>query len=213
MSSAKHYAGPRFVYFRRHRWAQCYCARAASWTFRNLYGTLYGQSYVAPDAQSLEALLRLQTSGVYVSWFIREPIARLLSVYRRFAALEERFQKHGIVYPLSNEMWAANRDGKLFSTIDEFAQRAISDFPHDKHIALQEGTFGDIPDFMAPLEHPKAWLLLTERVRGLPENLPQDNAAPQREITLSDSTREMLAKFYWPDTALHERLWREIDRA
>ena len=207
MSSAKHYAGPRFVYFRPHRWVQCYCARAASWTFRNLYGALYGQPYEAPDQQSLEDLLRFQTSGSYVSWFVREPLARFVSVYRRFAAPVD-YQR-----PMSPEMRAANRDGKLFSSIDVFADRALNSFPHDKHIAAQEGTFGAIPDFWAPLEHPKTWLLLRERVQGLPEQMPQDNAAPQREIALSDSTREMLAKFYWPDTALHDRLWREIDRA
>ena len=114
---------------------------------------------------------------------------------------------------MSPEMRAANRDGKLFSSIDVFADRALNSFPHDKHIALQEGTFGNIPDFMAPLEHPGAWGRLAARVPGLPATMPRDNAASGAHPAMSDSTREMLAKFYWPDTALHDRLWREIDRA
>lgn len=211
MSAAKHLAGPRFVYFKQHRWAHCYCARAASWTFRNLYGRLYGVPYEAPDTQTLEELLRLQVSGVFVSWFVREPIARFLSVYRRFAALEQRFVEHGIVYPMSIEMRRANTDGKLFSSLDVFTNRALNDFVYDKHIAPQADACGDIPNLMAPLEHPKAWPLVRAARPTLPAVLPRDNRAVGISAEPAEDTLRNLRKFYAADIALHDRLWRELD--
>jgi hypothetical protein len=205
VSAAHDIQAPRFVLYPRHRWAQCYCARAGSWTFRNLYVELYGSPYAQPAVQTHEQLLRAQLGGALVAWFVRQPHARFASVYHHFKAKQLRWARDGINFPKTFEMAQANYDGRLFESIDIFAERALACFPDDKHIAPQVGTFGEIPELIAPLYRAaEAWEIMKPRFpRPVPATLPINNSNGAVPIeNIPDSVR----KFYAADT----EFWRGV---
>lgn len=210
MTAAHDVTAPRFVYFRKHRWAQCYCARAGSWTFRTLYKTLYGGDYEQPETQTLEELLRLQASGVFVAWFVRHPLVRFMSVYQYFRSKHIRWHRDGIVYPKSSDMREADFDGRLFSSPATFAERAFACFPDDKHIAPQADMFGGIPDFVAPLYRSvEAWERMKPRIRGdVPRDLPVVNSVGS---VMMDDVPDSAKRFYAADMEFFKRINADFD--
>lgn len=173
---AKHEGRLRYVPFARHRWAHCHFPRAGSWSFRDLYRTLYGEKDYGSDFQKADQLVELQRLGWFVTWLVREPLTRFTSVYKYFALLEDRFKRTGTWYATSPEMRKANSDGRLFESIDTFAERAFNSFAKDKHIALQTGWGAECADLIAPLERSvAAWRIIQSRVAGLP-HMPWKNS-------------------------------------
>jgi hypothetical protein len=141
----------RFVALPEHRWAHCHFPRAGSWSARTLAADLLGREYRQPNDQTAEQLGALKAQGWLTTWFVREPVQRFMSVYGHFHHLHKRWQTLGIVYSISPDMRAANADGQLFSSPEVFADRAIHDFPRDKHIAPQTGWGAEQCELIAPL--------------------------------------------------------------
>jgi hypothetical protein len=175
--AAKHEARLRYVPFDRHRWAHCYSARAGSWSFRDLYRVLYGEKDFGRDHQTKDQLDELKGFGWFVTWFVRDPIARFTSVFKYFALLEDRFKRTGTWYATSPEMRKANADGRLFESIDTFAERAFNSFAKDKHIAKQTGWGAECADLIAPLERSvAAWRVIESRVAEPLPHMPWKNS-------------------------------------
>lgn len=112
--------------------------------------------------------MALKAAGWLTTWFVREPLGRIHSVYRYFAAREQRFRERGIVYAMSWPMRVAYDRGRLFESFETFVERALNDFPHDKHIAPQTGWGAEQCEIIAPLER--------SAEVALPITLPRINA-------------------------------------
>lgn len=128
--------------------------------------------------------------------------------YWRFASVFRYFQKPGRAR--SKEMRAANADGWLFRSIDVFAERALNDFPNDKHIAPQTGWGAEIADIQAPLYRAgDAWVLIRNRVsKPLPDLFPRINAnVDSQECEVPAIVRS----FYANDYAYWARVCADFD--
>jgi hypothetical protein len=206
---AKHEGRLRFTPFARHRWAHCHFPRAGSWSFRDLYRTLYGEKDYGRDHQTKDELADLQRVGWLVSWFVRDPIARFTSVFKYFALLEDRFKRTGTWYATSPQMRKANTDGRLFESIDTFAERAFNSFPRDKHIALQTGWGAECADFIAPLERSAtAWRFIRARAAEPLPPMPWKNATGDAGHW---ATPWQVRQFYDTDITYHRKVCAEFN--
>jgi hypothetical protein len=181
----------RFIALPQHRWAHVHFPRAGSWSARTLAADLLGGEYRQPNDQTAEQLAALKARGWLTSWLVRDPIARFVSVFRYFQKPDRARSK---------EMRAANADGRLFASIDIFAERAFNDFPCDKHIAPQTGWGAEQCEIIAPLERSGEVVL--------PIALPRLNAnvdARECEVPLA------VQQFYANDYAYWQRVCADFD--
>lgn len=96
---------------------------------------------------------------------------------------------------------AANADGRLYESVATFAERALNDFPTDKHIAPQTGWGAETCEVIAPLERSAEVVL--------PVPLPHINSTARGSSVLE--TPQFVRKFYADDITYWNKVCANSD--
>jgi hypothetical protein len=185
----KHAVAARYVGLPASGLAILYCCKVGTWTFRSL-----GKEEL-PTRESFHQEMK---NYPIRAQFIRNPFYRIVSAFRYFAALNDRFWEENIWYPMSSEMreWLGHKSAYTF---EDFVLGAFEYFPEDKHIAPQWNTHYGLANFLWPFEDiARGWQKLQDAVPGLPE-LPWENRSRERPVEVTQKSKEAIRAFYDDD--------------